>query len=302
MSIKHLAVIGIGLIGGSLARALKRANVCDRVTGCALSEDECLRAVELGVIDDYHLDPAEAIKGADCIVIATPIGAYEALFTTLQPVLNDQVVITDVGSVKGVIVDQARQHLGQHFSQFVPGHPIAGTEKSGVEASFAELFDHHRIILTPLSETDPHALEKIRRMWMLAGALVDVMEVERHDEVLAATSHVPHVLAYSLVSTLSGMEASGEVFRFAAGGFADFTRIASSSPKMWHDIVFSNKEAVIRVLESYEDSLESLKKALETGDSETVMAMLTQAKTARDLFADNRIKRHVSPSTEKGEE
>lgn len=302
MSIKHLALIGVGLIGGSLARALKRANVCERVTGCALSEAECERAVELGVIDDYTLDPAEAASGADCIVIATPVSSSRSLFAQIASSMSDQAVITDVGSVKGQVVAAAREELAARFTQFVPGHPIAGTEKSGVDASFAELFDHHRIILTPTDETDPAALEKIRSMWMLAGALVDVMPVARHDEVLAATSHVPHILAYALVSTLSKMEASGEVFRFAAGGFADFTRIASSSPQMWHDIVFANRDAVISVLEEYEASLDSLKDALREDDSETVMRILTEAKTARDLFADNRQKRHVSPATEKGEE
>ena len=302
MRVKHLAIIGIGLIGGSLARALKRANVCDRITGYARTESELKKAVQLGVIDDYMLDPATAVAEADMVMIAIPLGACLDMFTLIAPALKPNTIVTDAGSVKGSIVAQARAALGEHFSRFVPGHPVAGTEKSGVDASFAELFDHHRVILTPVDETSPEALDQVRSMWELAGAMVDIMDVDRHDEVLAATSHLPHVLAYSLVSTLSGMEASGEVFRFAAGGFADFTRIASSSPQMWHDIVFANRAAVITMLERFEMGLDDLKGALIADDSQRVLNMLIKAKQARDEFADNRKKRHVSPATEKGEE
>lgn len=302
MRVKHLAIIGIGLIGGSLARALKRANVCDHITGYARTESELKKAVQLGVIDDYMLDPAAAVAEADMVMIAIPLGACLDMFTRIAPALDSNTIITDAGSVKGSIVAQARVALGDHFSRFVPGHPVAGTEKSGVDASFAELFDHHRVILTPVDETSPEALDQVRSMWELAGAMVEIMDVDRHDEVLAATSHLPHVLAYSLVSTLSGMEESGEVFRFAAGGFADFTRIASSSPQMWHDIVFANRAAVITMLERYEMGLDDLKGALIADDSQRVLNMLIKAKRARDEFADNRKKRHVSPATEKGEE
>lgn len=301
-NIGHLTIIGIGLIGGSLARALKRAGACQRVTGCARSESELQKAVSLGVIDDYSTDPAAAVKGADMVLVAIPPGAFHAMFTTIAPALSSHTVITDAGSVKAGVVADARATLGEHFSRFVPGHPIAGTEKSGVDASFAELFDQHRVILTPVAETSPDAIEKVRQMWIAAGAEIDSMDPERHDEVLAATSHVPHVLAYSLVNTLSGMEESGDVFRFAAGGFADFTRIASSSPEMWHDIVFANRDAVIGILERYEKEVDDLKEALRNGDSAGVMNILTEAKRARDEFSDNRNNRHVNPLTEKGEE
>ena len=300
--IKHLTIIGIGLIGGSLARALKRANVCDRVTGCARSIPELEKAVALGVIDDFSTDPADAVKGADLVLVAIPLGACEQLFEKIAPYLGAETIVTDAGSVKGGIVDSACKKLGDHFPRFVPGHPIAGTEKSGVDASFAELFDDHRVILTPVDETDPLALDRVRTMWEKAGAGVDFMSVARHDEVLAATSHLPHVMAYSLVNTLSKMEESGDVFRFAAGGFADFTRIASSSPQMWHDIVFANRNAVLGLLDSYENGIDELKTALQNDDSQFVMNMLTEAKQARDEFADNRKKRHVNPDTEEGEE
>ena len=300
--IKHLTIIGIGLIGGSLARALKRANVCDRITGCSRSVSELEKAVELGVIDDFSTDPAEAVKCADLVLVAIPLGACEQLFEKIAPHLGTETIVTDAGSVKSSIVDSAREKLGEHFPRFVPGHPIAGTEKSGVDASFAELYDDHRVILTPVDETDPLALDRIRTMWERVGGEVDFMSVERHDEVLAATSHLPHVMAYSLVNTLSGMEESGDVFRFAAGGFADFTRIASSSPQMWHDIVFANRDAVLGLLDSYEKGIDELKTALQNDDSQFVMNMLTDAKQARDEFADNRLKRHVNPKTEQGEE
>ncbi len=302
LKIDHLTIIGIGLIGGSLARALKRANVCDRVTGCARSIPELEKAVALGVIDDFSTNPADAVKGADLVLVAIPLGACEQLFEKIAPHLGAETIVTDAGSVKGSIVDSARKKLGDHFPRFVPGHPIAGTEKSGVDASFAELFDDHRVILTPVDETDPLALDRVRTMWEKAGSGVDFMSVARHDEVLAATSHLPHVMAYSLVNTLSKMEESGDVFRFAAGGFADFTRIASSSPQMWHDIVFANREAVLGLLDSYEKGIDDLKAALQNDDSQFVMNMLAEAKQARDDFADNRKKRHVNPDTEEGEE
>lgn len=298
MKIKHLTIIGIGLIGGSFARALKRANVCDRVTGCARSIPELEKAVKLGVIDDFSTDPGEAVTGSDLVLISVPLGTYDQIFTQIAPHLSEETIVTDAGSVKGSAVDSARNHLGDHFSNFVPGHPIAGTEKSGVDASFAELYDNHRVILTPVTETNPEALDKVRKIWELAGAGVDFMDVDRHDEVLAATSHLPHVMAYSLVSTLSKMEKSGDVFRFAAGGFADFTRIASSSPQMWHDIVFTNRDAVLELLERYEASIDELKDALRRNDSQFVLKMMTDAKQARDNFADNRQKNN----TKEGEE
>ncbi|MFK8068448.1 MAG: prephenate dehydrogenase [Gammaproteobacteria bacterium] len=302
MKIKHLTIIGIGLIGGSFSRALQRADVVERVTGCARSISELEKAIKLGVIDDFSTDPAEAVKGADLVLISIPLGACDQIFAKIKPSLGSDTIVTDAGSVKGSVVDSAREHLGDKFPQFVPGHPIAGTEKSGVDASFAELYDNHRVILTPAKETSPEALDKVRRLWELAGAGVDFMDVDRHDEVLAATSHLPHVMAYSLVNTLSKMEESGDVFRFAAGGFADFTRIASSSPQMWHDIVFTNREAVLQLLERYENSIDELKEALRNNDNEFVMKMMTDAKKARDEFADNRQRRQVKADTEQGEE
>lgn len=286
--LRQLTIIGIGLIGGSLARALKRAGACARVIGCARTEVDLQRAVELGVIDDYRMEPAAACAGSDMILIAVPLGAMEPVLRAMSGHLSADAVMTDAGSAKGSVVDAARRTLGpDELKRFVPGHPVAGTERSGVEASFAELYEGRRVILTPITETVPEAVEKVQRMWEAAGACVEQMAVAHHDEVLAATSHLPHVLAYSLVECLATMQESREIFRFAAGGFADFTRIASSSPRMWHDIVFANREAILSVLALFEGHLDQLIEAIRSNDSERVMRILTRAKEARDRFAAN---------------
>ncbi len=290
MLIKRLTIIGVGLIGGSLARALKRARACARITGCAPAVEELRKAVELGVIDDFHTDIGAAVKGAEMIVVAVPLGAMAAVFQQMAEHLGEATVITDVGSVKGRVVEAAHRCLGPHLTRFVPGHPLAGTEKSGVAASSAGLFDGHRVILTPVAETDPRALEQVTKLWEQAGAWVEIMAVARHDEVLAATSHLPHVLAYALVQTLAGMEGSGAVFRFAAGGFADLTRIASSSPALWRDIVFANREALLAMIERFDRELMALAEAIRTQDGGKILKSFTQAKAARDAFAAYRQK------------
>ncbi|MEJ2094689.1 MAG: prephenate dehydrogenase/arogenate dehydrogenase family protein, partial [Gammaproteobacteria bacterium] len=213
MLIDHLSIIGVGLIGGSLARALRKQNACGHITGYGRSSEHLQEAVDLGVIDNFSLSMGSAVKSADLIVLATPL-------------------ITDVGSAKGSVVEAAHATLDDFLPRFVPGHPIAGKEKSGVSASTADLFQSHRVILTPLPETSVSAIDKIRQMWELCGAEVVQLGVKQHDEILAATSHLPHMLAYALVDCLAGMRERDEIFRFAAGGFADFTRIASSDPQM----------------------------------------------------------------------
>jgi prephenate dehydrogenase len=288
MLIKRLTVIGVGLIGGSLARALKRAQACAHITGCAPEVKELKRALTLGVIDDFYTDIGVAIKGAEIVVVAVPLGAMAAVFQQLAGHLDEATVVTDVGSVKSRVVEAARRCLGPYLPRFVPGHPLAGTEKSGVEASLVDLFDGHRVILPPTAETDPRALAQITKLWGQAGALVEIMEAARHDEVLAATSHLPHVLAYALVQALAKMEESGTVFRFAAGGFADLTRIASSNPALWHDIVFANREAVLTMIERFHQELTALAEAIRARDRGKVLESFTQAKAARDAFAVHR--------------
>ena len=280
--INKLTIIGVGLIGGSLARALRQAGLCREIVGHGRNVQQLQNAVELGVIDRYELDIGLAVRDADMVVLAVPVGATEAIMQELLGKLAAHTVLTDVGSVKGSVVDAARKVFKKVPAQFVPGHPIAGTEKNGVDASFAELFKGRRVILTPLPVTSEEALGKVRRMWEGAGAEVVEMDVRRHDEVLAATSHLPHLLAYTLVDTLAHLETNQEIFGFTAGGFRDFTRIASSDPQMWHDICLANRNAILGILEHYSDELEQLTDAIRTRDSARILAVFTRAKAARD--------------------
>ncbi len=288
MFINHLSIIGVGLIGGSLARALRKAKLVNRVSGCNRNEDTLKKAVELDVIDDYSLNIEEAMTGADVVVIGTPLATTERLLPQIAGFLKQDAVLTDVGSAKGSVVNAARQAMGEKFPRFIPGHPIAGTEKSGVEASFAELFIDHRVILTPVKETDDKSHKLITDMWQAVGADVINLDVKHHDEVLAATSHLPHMLAYALVDCLSGMQERDEIFNYAAGGFADFTRIASSSPDMWHDICFSNRDALLNTLKIFSEHIYQIKDAIEKSDSEQLLEIFKRAKQARDKFTRTR--------------
>jgi prephenate dehydrogenase len=283
--IQRLCVIGVGLIGGSLARALRDAGAVEHIVGCGRSAPNLIKAVEMGVIDEYIVDAAEAVRGADMVVVATALSATPIIFEKIATAINATTVVTDVGSAKARVVEAARRSFGDDFHQFVPGHPIAGTEKSGVEASFAELFQEHRVILTPLAETNPEALNRVAAMWKLAGANVTEMDVEQHDKVLAATSHLPHMLAYALVDCLAKMDQSEDVFRYAAGGFRDFTRIASSSPEMWCDISLDNREAILTVLDSFSATYERLRHALENDNRGLLLEIFSGAKAARERAA-----------------
>ncbi|ROR32295.1 prephenate dehydrogenase [Inmirania thermothiophila] len=279
---RRLAVLGVGLIGGSLARALRRAEAVGEIVGCGRDPAHLARAVELGVVDRAETDPAAAVAGADLVVLAVPLGAMRAVLAAAAPALAADAVVTDVGSAKASVIADARAVFGRIPRWFVPGHPIAGTERSGVEAAFAELFEDHRVLLTPVAETDPAAVERVRRMWEAAGAVVETMEVAHHDAVLAATSHLPHMLAYALVDALARLEGHEEIFRYAAGGFRDFTRIASSDPVMWHDICLANREALLGMLRRFQADLARLADAVEAGDGETLLATFRRAKAARD--------------------
>lgn len=283
--INRLTIIGVGLIGGSLARSLKQAGYCNEVVGCGRDADHLQKAVDLGVIDRFTTDIGEAVVGADMVVVAVPLGAIENCFRSMIGHLDENAVITDAGSSKASVVEAAEKAFSTIPSGFVPGHPIAGTEKSGVEASFAELYQGRRVIITPVEQSSAEAVSKVIAMWEKAGAIVDTMAVEHHDEVLAATSHLPHLLAFGLVDTLIGMDESEEIFRFAAGGFRDFTRIASSNPPMWRDIFLANREAMLAVLERYQKDLEQLKSIIDASDGEAMEAVFTRAKQARDRFA-----------------
>ncbi len=283
--IDRLCIIGVGLIGGSLARAARRAEACREIIGAGRDAAQLARAVELGVIDRYTTDLAQAAAEADLVVLAVPIGAMESVMHAIAASLQPQTLLTDVGSAKGIVVAAAERVFGSVPHRFVPGHPIAGTEQSGVDASFAELYQQRRVILTPLPTTDRDAVNSVRRLWEQVGAEVVEMSVAHHDEVLAATSHLPHVLAYALVDTLARMQEKAEIFRYAAGGFRDFTRIASSDPAMWRDICLANRERLVVVLDRYQHDLSALRDALAQGDGERVMHVFSRAKKARDQYS-----------------
>lgn len=287
--LRRLCVIGVGLIGGSLALALRRAGAVGEIVGTGRREEPLRRAVELGVVDRYELDLARAVAGADMVVVAVPLGAIRPVLEAIAPHLADDAVLTDVGSAKGCVVEAARQVFGDLLPGFVPGHPIAGTERSGVEAAFPELFENRRVILTPLVETEAWAHQRVRAMWETTGAEVIDMGVRHHDQVLAATSHLPHMLAYTLVESLARMDDRAEIFRYAAGGFRDFTRIASSDPTMWRDVCLANREPLLEMLDWFGADLNQLREAIERGDGETIMARFQRAKHARDnLYLNNR--------------
>ncbi|MCS4505038.1 Cyclohexadienyl dehydrogenase [wastewater metagenome] len=282
--IGQLTVIGMGLIGGSLARALREAGAVDEVVAVGRRREGVDRAVALGVADRGTTDPARGVADADMVVIGVPLGAVRGVFEAVADALPADCVVTDVGSAKGSVVEDARAVFGAVPPWFVPGHPVAGTERSGVEAGFPELFRGRRVILTPGPDTDPAALSRVRGMWTSAGAEVSEMAVAHHDRMLAATSHLPHLLAYGLVDTLSRWDASHEVFEYAAGGFRDFTRIASSDPVMWRDICLANREAVLETLLRYREDLDALTEWVRAGDGDSLEAVFSRAKATRDDF------------------
>ncbi len=292
--IGRLLIIGLGLIGGSLALALRKSGADVYLTGCDCDPDCLHLARQRGVFDAVVSDPVSVACDADIIMVATPPSQYPVLFRGLVPALGrGRAVITDAGSVKCRLIRYAEQELGEFFPRFVPGHPIAGTEFSGLHAAFAELFEQHRVILTPLPATDTEALAAVRRMWELSGASVSLLDPTHHDEVLAATSHLPHVLAYALVDCLAQLPDRHEVFQFAAGGFADFTRIASSSPLMWHDICLLNREPLLAMLGRFESHVAGLRRLLEQEDSAGLMELFSGVKGIRDQFRDVRKLRDV---------
>ena len=282
--IRRLCIVGTGLIGGSLARDLRRLGEVGEVVGSSRHAANLERAVDLGVIDRFDVDVARAVTGADMVVVAVPLGAISGVFERIRDTVDDDAVITDVGSAKSSVVAAARSVLGLRLSQFVPGHPIAGTEHFGVDASTERLFERRRVILTPTAETSGIAVERVSDMWRLVGSEVIEMDVNRHDEVLAATSHLPHMLAYTLVDVLGGMKERAEIFRLSAGGLRDFTRIASSDPQMWQDICLANREAMVDAIERFGSELGQLTDAIRRGDGEFVRLVFTRAKSVRDTY------------------
>ena len=285
--IKKLTIFGVGLIGGSLALALKKANAVEQIVGCSRDKAHLQQAVELGVIDDFELDPELAAQDADIIFLSVPMRAMEKVMASFQSVVGDDTIITDGGSSKASIVAAAKNVFGEVPANFVPGHPIAGREKSGVTAAIDSLYENHKVILTPLTHTNSAAVDRVSKMWETAGAHVETLEVDQHDRVLAATSHLPHVVAYAMVDTLSKTTFVDEIFHYAAGGFRDLSRIASSDPTMWRDICLENKTAILEMVEAYQKTLEEIKSMMVSSDAKGLFEVFDQAKTTRD--------QHVKP-------
>ena len=284
--IERLCVIGVGLIGGSLARALREAKFVKEITGASRNPEHLQKALELGVIDRYDTDLSRAVEGADMVFVSVPLGAMGTVFKSIKDTLGVDTVVTDAGSAKASVVEAVKAATGVIPDWFVPGHPIAGTEQSGVEASFPDLYKGRRVILTPTEETSAAAILKVRAMWEAAGAVVNEMGIEHHDEVLAATSHLPHMLAFALVESLARMSEQREIFEYAAGGFRDFTRIASSDPVMWRDICIANRDALMAMLKTFRGDLDDLAAAIEDRNESKILKIFQDAKSARDAFAE----------------
>jgi len=283
--INRLSIIGIGLIGGSLARALRRAGFVKEIVGFGRNLGNLKLAVELGVIDHAEVKIEAAVHDADVVVVAAPVGAMAELLPQLAGLISRETVITDVGSVKTSVIQIAREALEQEeFGRFVPGHPIAGTEQSGVAASREDLFHEHQIILTPEVDTNRGAIESVRSMWEAAGGIVRLLDAEKHDAVLAASSHLPHVLAYGLVDMLVRRDDHRDIFDFAAGGFRDFTRIAGSDPTMWRDICLGNREPILALLQEFRQDLGDIMGAIEKGDAQWLMDTFERARHARETY------------------
>jgi len=279
---ERLALVGFGLIGSSIARAARRLNLAGAIVAVDADAAVLARVRALGLADEATSDPARAAGGADHVILCVPIGAYEAVTKAMRQALEPGAIVSDVGSVKGAVVAQVQPHLppGVHF---VPAHPVAGTEHSGPDSGFATLFHNRWCILTPPDGTDEQAVAKVREFWAAMGANVEVMTPQHHDLVLAITSHVPHLIAYNIVGTAADLEAvtQGEVIKFSAGGFRDFTRIAASDPTMWRDVFLNNKEAVLEMLGRFNEDLASLQRAIRWGDGEALHGLFTRTRAIR---------------------
>jgi len=277
-----IALIGIGLIGSSLARVIRRENLAGQVTIATRSPATLARAEELGLGDSYTTDMAEAVRDADLIVVSVPVGSSEEVAKAIAPALKKGAIVTDVGSTKASVIAQMQPHMpeGVHF---IPGHPLAGTEKSGPDAGFADLFRNRWCIFTPLPGTDPAALEKLSTFWRRCGSNIETMDAAHHDMTLAIVSHLPHIIAYNIVGTADDLETvtKSEVIKYSASGFRDFTRLAASDPTMWRDVCLHNKDAILEMLARFSEDLASLQRAIRWGDGEKLFDLFTRTRAIR---------------------
>ncbi len=282
-----VALIGVGLLGSSIAQAVRRGGIAAHIAGYAPRPETFEKAKKAGFAHSLHVDIEPAVRNADLVILATPVGSFAALAKEIAPHLQKGAILSDVGSVKMAVVRDVGPHVpeGVHF---IPAHPIAGTEQSGPEAGFAELFDGRWCILTPPPGTEPEAVEKLRTFWRRLGSDVEVMDPKHHDLVLAITSHLPHLIAYNIVGTADDLEAvtEAEVIKYSAGGFRDFTRIAASDPTMWRDVFLNNREAVLEVLGRFSEDLSALQRAIRWGDGDALFNLFTRTRAIRRSIID----------------
>ncbi len=279
---EKIALIGIGLIGSSLARVIAREKLAGHVAISTRSADTLARAEELGLGDSYTTDAAEAVRDADLVIVSVPVGASGAVAAEIAPALKKGAILTDVGSTKASVIAQMQPHIpdGVHF---IPGHPLAGTEKSGPDAGFAELFQNRWCIFTPLPGTDPAGLERLSEFWRRCGANIDTMDPAHHDRTLAIVSHLPHIIAYNIVGTADDLQTvtKSEVIKYSASGVRDFTRLAASDPTMWRDVCLHNKDAILEMLARFSEDLSSLQRAIRWGDGEKLFDLFTRTRAVR---------------------
>ena len=282
--LKKLVIVGVGLIGGSLAMALRNANMVEKIVGVGRNWENLSSALGTYVIDAAETNAVNAVADADLVVLAVPVGQMGSIMQEIAPVLSSHTVITDVGSTKQDVIELAKRYMPEHLERFVPGHPIAGAERSGVKAATDGLFQEKNVILTPLPETSEAARNLVKELWQKCGAIVHEMPPKVHDQIFAAVSHLPHVLAYALVADIAARPNASDLFQFAAGGFRDFTRIASSSPEMWRDICLANRDAMVAELDSYLTQVNRMRDAIVKGDGVVLEQIFDAARNARNAW------------------
>lgn len=294
--IDKLVVCGVGLIGGSVALALRRARLVNRIVGVGRRPESLAVARQLGVIDEIATDWADALNGASMVLLAMPVGQMDAVAAAIAPHLAPGTIVTDAGSTKRDVIEAIYRHLGAHLATVVPAHPIAGAEKSGPAAAQAELYRGRKVVVTPLPENTPEAVARVRNMWAACGAVLHEMSPQEHDRVFAAVSHLPHLLAFGLVHDLAGRANAEQLFSYAASGFRDFTRVAGSHPEMWRDICLANRHSLLAELDAYLSELAYLRALLLDGNGPSLEAVFADASRARNEWADK-----AFPATPSGE-